>query len=138
MTTIASVIPAALAQELAAMYNSLDTAGKKAAFTRKLKENGINLSLVTRETDQTIAELVGITDPAKQQARIDELYHGYTKAADKASFVKRLKAAELPLPTTPKKAATAQDELIQRLKAMMAADAPVAPGGKSAKAAKSA
>lgn len=44
----------------------------------------------------------------------------------KAAFTRRLQAANLPVPSTPKKAASEQDKLIAKLAAMLATAAPSA------------
>ena len=103
---------------------------QKAAFRRRLKEAG-NLPLPTvakktSEQDRIIAEIKAIP-VEQQQARIDEVYTGYTRSADKAAFTRRLQAANLPMPSTPKKVASEQDKLIAELAAMLATAAPVAP-----------
>jgi predicted Abi (CAAX) family protease len=103
---------------------------QKAAFRRRLKEAG-NLPLPTvpkktSEQDRIIAEIK--TMPVEQQqVRVDEIYIGYTRSADKAAFTRRLQAATLPMPSTPKKVASEQDKLIAELAAMLSTAAPVAP-----------
>ena len=103
---------------------------QKAAFRRRLKEAGnLPLPTVAKKTsaqDRIIAEIKAVP-VEQQQTRIDEVYTGYARSADKAAFTRRLQAANLPMPSTPKKVASEQDRLIAELAAMLATAAPVAP-----------
>ena len=103
---------------------------QKAAFRRRLKEAG-NLPLPTvakktSEQDRIVAEIKAMP-VGQQQARIDEVYTGYTRSADKAAFTRRLQAANLSMHSTPKKVASEQDKLIAELAAMLGTAAPVTP-----------
>jgi hypothetical protein len=103
---------------------------QKAAFRRRLKEAG-NLPLPavvkkTSEQDRIIAEIKAMP-VEQQQVRIDEVYTRYTRSADKAAFTRRLQAATLPMPSTPRKIASEQDKRIAELAAVLATAAPPAP-----------
>jgi hypothetical protein len=112
-----------------AAYNAMTKPADKAAFVRRLKEKNMPLPTAAKkmnEQDGIIAEIQAMP-VEKQQTRIDEVYTGYIRGADKASFSKRLQTAKLPMPSTTRKVASEQDKLFAELAAMLATAAPVAP-----------
>lgn len=129
-----SDILAQVQADIIAAYSALPT-GKRAAFNRKLKEAGLP-TVVTKKVnpqDALIEEIQALPE-AGRLSRICAVYADMTRAADKASFTRRLQAAKLPLPVT-SKGGNPLDALIADLKAKLAA-AETAPAGKAAKAVK--